>query len=256
MHQWDVDDGSFTQKVVVTTRLVHVSSCTGSCNFTYLALSSSPNISAISPTSLTSGATVTLTGNNLNDAACDVSLVNVDSYTDVHVLSQSTCTATSVSAATTGVPAGEYKARVRTADGETNFRQVTVNWDKGTVTKGNSISGVFLNLANAKGWPSALSTSYTIQAEKPGELVSHEVVSCCSGGNVKIRLPAAASGTTYTVTFTSPTNTFTQTVTVSSDPKVTLGTSMPVSAGTVSLSITSSNPVTQVKVVSKDDPSL
>ena len=255
MHQWDVDDGSFTQKLVVTTRLVHVSACDGSCDFTYTAKDSSPNITAISPTTLTSGSSLTLTGTDLNDAACDVALVNSADSTDVHVSSASTCTATSVSASLTGVPAGNYNARVRTLNGETNPIAVTVNWDKGTVTSGTSQSGVFVNFAGAKGWPAALSSSYTIQAEKPGELVAHEVVSCCSSGNVKIKLPAAAASTVYTLTFTSPSNTLTQTVTVSSDPKVTLSTSMPVSAGTVSLSI-STKPVTQVRVVSKANPSI
>ena len=145
IHQNDVADGKVNTPldVKVATRLVQLSTCGGTCTFAYNALASSPILNSVTPTELTSGDTLTLSGEGLNDASCDVVLTNQMDSTDTHTVSASTCTANSVSAALASVPSANYWAQVKTNNGYTNQQAVSVKWDTGSVTKGTSMAGAY-----------------------------------------------------------------------------------------------------------------
>jgi len=187
MHQWDTAGTALN--VVVTTRLIQVSTCTGTCSFTHNTQANSPALTAISRTSVTAD-TVTLTGTALNNGPCDVVLTNQADST-AYTLTASTCTATSaitaVNTAASAVTSGKYWAQVKTNTGYTNRLELSVLWNLGTIVTGQSTAGSFVTISNAKGWPATLDDkifSITLTSSTQAYLLN--VASCCSGGNAEI----------------------------------------------------------------------
>jgi len=100
--------------VYVSTRLIILNTCTGTCSFTYLAAASSPTLTAISTTSTNSG-NITLTGTNLLDlnSFAQVSLTNTITN-QVIVLPSVNSSNTSVTfTLTSSVISGTYNVKVR-----------------------------------------------------------------------------------------------------------------------------------------------
>lgn len=107
--------------VAMEAKLMVSSTCTGTCKFTYISQGLSPNLTAISSTSVFTEA-ITLTGQNLIDGSnfAEVTLTNKETG-NLYVLSSTSSSSTSVTFETTSnIISGIYLVRVRNAIGQSN----------------------------------------------------------------------------------------------------------------------------------------
>ena len=109
--------------VVVSTRLLILNSCTGTCQFTYIESTSSPALTSSSKSSVSPSGTgtveVVLTGTNVQDSNnfAEVSLKNtVSSVTTVLPATASTATSLTFEVPAT-VQSGSYTMKIRNAVG-------------------------------------------------------------------------------------------------------------------------------------------
>jgi hypothetical protein len=69
--------------VTVTTRLVVLNTCTGTCTFQYDTLANSPSLTSVSTTLISGGNTLNLTGLRFNNLDGSVNTVHVSFYNNV-----------------------------------------------------------------------------------------------------------------------------------------------------------------------------
>ena len=112
--------------VVVSTRLVILNKCTGSCSFTYVDAASSPALTASSTSSAAASGSatksITLTGTNLVDSNSFAEVAVTHTISKVVTVFQSTsASATSVTfAMPSSLISGAYKVVVRNLVGGSN----------------------------------------------------------------------------------------------------------------------------------------
>jgi hypothetical protein len=186
--------GSAVQ-VVVSTRLLILNSCSGSCQFSYLPLASSPALTAISQSTATvSGsatASITLTGTNLQDSNFFAEVVlthTLTGATTVFVPTSKSATSV-VFALTSALTSGNYQVVVRNALGASNSQSLAVKWSVGTTSwaSGGSTAGAIVSLTNGGGYPSSIDGLKFSIALTAGNLsYSVNIVSCCTSNSVQI----------------------------------------------------------------------
>ena len=101
------------QPVILENRLMVDNTCGGSCDFSYLASSSSPSLTTISPSTISSG-TITLVGTNLDLIASKPVIVvqNVDTGA-IYTVAAATANATTLTFTLPKVESGYYNVRAR-----------------------------------------------------------------------------------------------------------------------------------------------
>ena len=138
---------------------------------------------------------------------------------DVVVFSATNISNTSVTFnVTKDVISGSYLVKVRNAIGESNGLSLVVYWNPGTVSwgAGGSNAGNIITVSSGAGYPSEIDgKTFRVSITSPGTVYPANIVSCCSGNNISIEMPAAPSGTAFTFTFTGPSNVVTKTYTTS-----------------------------------------
>ena len=260
--------GSAVQ-VVVSTRLLLLNKCTGSCSFTYLDTASSPALSAISTSATsvegTNTKAITLTG---------TTLIDTNSFADVglkHSITKATTAVAATSSSATSVVfdlvssivSGSYLVSVRNAIGGTNAKTLAVEWAAGTQSwssSGASTAGGVISLTNGGGYPASIDgVSFSIAITSGGLPIPVNIVSCCASNAVDLLIPAAADGTVFTITFKGPVNTITKTYTAAtaSTPTASLTSAASVSGGSNTIVFSATNAVaatiSSIKLVSTID---
>ena len=180
-------------KVVVSTRLLILSLCTGTCDFTYLPAASSPQLTAISSASvsLANGGTqaITLTGTNLIDSAnfAEVALTHsITKVTTVYTATSATATQVVFSVGTT-IASGNYQVTVRNAIGGSNAYELQIKWTPGAVSwsEGGSTEGGIVKVINGDNYPASIDGKIFAVTLAAGT-VSYplKVISCCTGNSI------------------------------------------------------------------------
>lgn len=246
------------QPIVVTTRLIVESQCTGNCTFTYLDASNSPSLNNLT----TSSGVATLTGTSFTSgSSCSISLTNTVTQA-VTVLPASSCSATSaVFTISATIISGNYNVRVRSEKGESNPMQLNVGWKSGSQnTWSGSTAGALVTFSAGSGYPVDLSNKqFSVTIKDGNNVVSPaNVVSCCSGNSITILMPPAADTAYFTINFAGPTSSFkagdyiayaanTGTLSLISPSALSVG------LNTITLNITKSvsNPIASIMLVSQ-----
>jgi len=190
---------------LVNNKLRIDSTCSGTCTFTYVDEASSPLLSSISPSTITSG-DINLTGERFDaGSTCEAVLVNrVTGVTTV--LTPSSCTPTGIVAPVAGVESGYYFIKARTDDiGESNGEMVTVGAAVTTVVPTSlSIHGGQVTIQGnglPSTWPSTHYNDFLLTANSKSFTL--DVVSS-SATELVINLPAVTASTEYVLTIKSP----------------------------------------------------
>ena len=240
-------------KVVVSTRLLILNYCTGTCDFSYINETDSPTIASLSSSSVSvsglSTKTITITGTNLVDTNnfADVTLTHTISSQVIVITPSSVSDTSVVFDVTTAVVSGKYEVRTRNAIGGSNSKEITVNWNVGTVSwsSGGSTSGAVVNITGGGGYPSSIDGHiFSVNISSGNVNYPFKLVSCCASNSISFEIPSAVDGTSLSIKFQGPINTVTKTylVEASRTPTGTIDNN-PYSVGTQSVSFTDSGAV-------------
>lgn len=234
---------SVAQKVTLTNRLMVDNTCSGTCSFSYIPLSQSPSLSAISTNSITTG-TITLTGANLNLGTPVVVLTNKKTGLATTVTPTS-ATATSLVFTVPSVQSGEYNVKVRVDPvGQSNAYLLVVNG--AIVTKSPAVistAGGKYTISGSglpNGWPNA---NYALTLTQ-NKVVIQPSIFYASPTTFVVNIPASVSGEVFNLTLTTPNGLFLNAVVASSTantPLLTLTTPTTASFGTTSFTFTQTN---------------
>lgn len=242
--------------VVVSTRLLILNECTGTCQFTYVASDSSPALTSSSSSSFSlagsSTKTITLTGTNLLDSGnqAEVAVTNTISKKTTVFPAVGTPTATSVAfTVDSTLTSGNYEVVVRNAVGATNALTMAVGWSPGTASwnQGGSVKGGVISVSNGGGYPTVIDgKSFAITLTANEKTYPLTIVSCCTSNTVSLLIPPAPTGTAFTLTFKGPTGSSTKTYTVldSLTPTASITTAMPLEVGDRTISFSATNSLT------------
>lgn len=210
--------------VVVSTRLVVLNKCTGSCSFTYIDAASSPALAAISTSSVTVAGSntksLTLTGTNLIDSNsfAEVAVTHTISKV-VTVFSSTSASATSVVfEVPTSLIAGTYNVVVRNLIGGSNALSLSVKINPGSASwnTGGSVAGGIVSLFNGGGFPASIDGKvFSLTLTANGMNYPTNIISCCSSNTVEFEIPAAVSGTLFSIILRGPGNWVNKTYTTS-----------------------------------------
>lgn len=236
--------------VVVTTRLIILSTCTGTCKFTYNAQNASSNITDISPNT-TSGGNITLTGTNFLDSTNTASVsLTLANGTTAYLLPSPGATATSLTfAINTGIASSIYQVRVRNANGESNPVNLTVSWNLGTVSwaSGGSTFGNIVNISNGTGYPQSIDGAmYSVAITAASKIYPVTIISCCTNNTIVFAIPPFPSNASLSIGFTGPAGRLSKTYSVSTSytPTASIVSPLTVNAGSNTISFSATNTIT------------
>lgn len=146
--------------------------------------------------------------------------------------------------------------------GASNALSIAVGWSPGTASwnQGGSVKGGIISVSNGGGYPTSIDgKAFSITLTANSVIYPVTIVSCCTSNTVSLEIPAAPTGTAFTLTFTGPTGSSTKTYSIldSLTPTASITTAMPLAVGanTISFSATNSLAVTisSIKLVSTID---
>jgi hypothetical protein len=182
--------------VVVSTRLLILNYCSGTCDFTYLDAASSPSLSTMSSSTVslsgTSTKSITLTGTNLIDSNSYAEVALTHSITKaVTVITPASATATSVTFdVDTTIASGTYQVSVRNGLGGTTTLDLQINWTPGAASwsSGGSTAGGIATLTNGGNYPSSIDGKLFSISLTDENSVNYpvNVLSCCTSNSIQI----------------------------------------------------------------------
>jgi len=205
--------------------------------------------------------TITLTGSNLIDSNNFAEVALTHSITGtVTVITPSSSTATQVVFdVDTNIASGTYYVSVRNELGGTNSKELSIYWTPGSASwaSGGSTAGGIATLSNGGNYPASIDGKlFSISLTANGANYPIKIRSCCSGNVIEMELPAAASGTFFTITMAGPVNTATRNYTLSSSltPTASITSSLTPAPGTSTVTFDLTNSVsatiTEISLVS------
>ena len=149
----------------MSTKITEINKCTGTnCQFTYLDLASSPNLTKIAPTTIETGQVI-VNGSNLQDNSnfVEIALTNTETGAKyVLAVNQSTPTS-AVFEIPNNVESGHYVVKTRNAKGESNGMMLNVKWVAGSrSTSSLSEAGGIHTWSGGSGYPTAIGGMFKV----------------------------------------------------------------------------------------------
>lgn len=243
---------------------MELSTCTGTCTFSYLDESASPKLTAINTTYAYTD-TVMLTGVNIQDGSgfSEIVLTNQETGKSYVIASNSSNSTTAVFVVQAYVISGMYFVQVRNSLGASNPLELEVRWEVGSGSwkYGGSLEGSIITIGPGSGYPTTLDFfkfNITLTANSLQYPVS--LLSCCQSNYISLKIPPLASSATFSLTFTGPKNIKSKSYAVSTSytPTADITTaSSPLQVGTNTIQISATNAVqasiTNITLVSTMD---
>jgi hypothetical protein len=249
------------QDVVVTTRLIIQSQCTGTCTFTYLNNANSPNLTTLT----TSSNIINLAGTSFtSNSTCNISLTNTATSL-VSVIPSINCTATSAAfTVPSSIISGNYDLRIRSEIGESNPLPLKVKLSLGTSDSGSgSTGGTIVTISGGSGYPINLDNPLfsVFLTDGANKQVPVKVLSCCTNNVLVVLMPPAKDTSYFKINVKGPVNSvstsfityavYTAVIELSSNSTV------PAGPNNITLHQTNaySNPIQAINFISTKDPS-